>query len=259
MLSHGVSAIAPNLLILGGSTEAAALARAVRTAGIPATLSLAGRVARPANSGLPQRVGGFGGVAGLCDYLRAERITHVIDATHPFAAQMSRNAIAAAAATGLPLVALSRAPWDPLPQDRWQVVPDIAAAAAALDGPRRRVFLAIGRMHLAAFAAQPQHSYLLRLVDPPAGPLPVRDAQVVVARGPFTETGDGRLLDRHRIDVVVSKNSGGSGAHAKIAAARARGVPVIMIDRPCIPPRTEVHDVAAVMRWLDHGPALRGV
>lgn len=246
----------PNPLILAGTLEATALARALAERGIAGTVSYAGRVARPLRQPLPQRIGGFGGAAGLAAYLRAEGITHVIDATHPFAAQMSANAVAACADTGTPLIALTRPPWTPVPEDRWQRVADIAGAVAALDRPAARVMLAIGRQNLPAFAARPQHRYLLRLVDPPDGPLPLPDAQVILDRGPFDAAADRALMERHGIELVVSKNAGGTGAYAKIAAARALGLPVVMIDRPALPERAELHDVSAVLDWLGcAGPA----
>ncbi|QBY01677.1 cobalt-precorrin-6A reductase [Rhodophyticola sp. CCM32] len=249
----------PNLLILGGTTEATALARAVAEAGIAGIVSFAGRVARPVRQPLPQRVGGFGGVSGLAAYLQDQDITHVVDATHPFAAQMSRNAIAACAQTGVPLVALTRAPWLPRPGDAWTHVADIAGAVAALDHPRKRVMLAVGRMHLAEFAPNPQHVYLLRLVDAPGFELPLPHTEVLVSRGPFTQAEDEALMQAHSIDVVVSKNAGGTGAYAKIAAARALGLPVIMIGRPFIPVRQEVTTPAQVLNWVSHCATDRGV
>ena len=226
------------------------MAQAIAKAGLSGVYSYAGRTEVPMGQPIHMRVGGFGGVAGLCAYLQAEGITHVIDATHPFAAQMSSNAVAACAATGTPLIALERAPWMPGEGDRWTHVADIQAAVAALAGPPQRVFLAIGRQHIDAFAAQPQHRYLLRLVDDPTGPLPF-PAEVVVARGPFDVAGDKALMRDHGTEVIVAKNAGGKGAVAKIAAARALGLPVVMIDRPVIPPRPVVHGVAAVMAWLN--------
>ena len=226
------------------------MAQAIAKAGLSGVYSYAGRTEVPMGQPIHMRVGGFGGVAGLCAYLQAEGITHVIDATHPFAAQMSRNAVAACAATGTPLIALERAPWMPGEGDRWTHVADIQAAVAALAGLPQRVFLAIGRQHIDAFAAQPQHRYLLRLVDDLTGPLPF-PAEVVVARGPFDVAGDTTLMRDHGTEVVVAKNAGGKGAVAKIAAARALGLPVVMIDRPVIPPRPVVQGVAAVMAWLN--------
>lgn len=249
----------PNLLILAGTTEATALARIVAAQGIAGTVSFAGRVARPLRQPLPQRVGGFGGAAGFARYLRAEAVSHVIDATHPFAAQMSCNAVAGAAEAGVPLVALTRSAWQAQDGDSWQRVADIAGAVAALDCPRQRVMLAVGRMHLADFAPNPQHYYLLRLVDPPADPLPFPDAEVVVDRGPFDAEADRRLMQNHGIDLVVSKNSGGTGAYAKISAARALGLPVVMIDRPVPPRRHELHDVNAVLDWIAHTGTSLGV
>lgn len=225
------------------------MAQAIAKAGLAGVYSYAGRTEAPVGQPIHMRVGGFGGVEGLRGYLKAEGITHVIDATHPFAAQMSTNAVAACAAEGVPLIALERAPWVAREGDCWTHVPDLAAAVTALAGPAKRAFLAIGRQHIDAFAAQPQHRYLLRLVDQPTGPLPF-PADVVVARGPFDVAGDTALLQDHRIEVVVAKNAGGKGAVAKITAARALGLPVVMIDRPVIPPRRVAQSVAEVMAWL---------
>lgn len=249
----------PNLLILGGTLEATALCNRLADTGVTATLSLAGRVARPKEQRVPVRVGGFGGIDGLQRFIDTAGITHVIDATHPFAAQISRNTIAACAGSGVPLIALARAPWLEQPGDNWQHVPDIAHAAAALDRPAQRVMLAIGRMHLSAFAAHRQHRYLLRLVDPPETALPLTDAIVEVDRGPFEVMGDTALLRKHEIGLIVSKNAGGTGAVAKIAAARDLGIPVIMIDRPALPVRHDVHNIEAVLEWLSHQGIALGV
>ena len=245
----------PNVLILGGTTEATALCRAMAEAGVASMISFAGRVERPVRQPLPQRVGGFGGVAGLATFLRDNRITHLIDATHPFAAQMSTNAVSAAAEAGVPLLAVTRPPWHAGPGDRWIRVADLDGAVRALEGTRRRVMLAIGRMHLGLFAVHPQHFYLLRLVDPPDAPLPVPDAHVEVLRGPFTLEDDRALMRHHGIELVVSKNAGGTGARAKIDAARDLGLPVVMIDRPALPPRPELHEVAGALDWIRGGLA----
>lgn len=241
-----------NLLVLGGTTEATALCHALAAAQIPTTVSLAGRVARPKPLPCPVRIGGFGGIEGLRDYLRKHAITHVVDATHPFAAQMSRNAARACDTESVPLIALTRAPWRAQTGDHWSRVPDMEGAVAALDRPAERVFLAVGRMHVNDFAAQPHHHYLLRLVDRPDGPLPLPHHVVEVARGPFDLNGDLALMRQHKITLVVSKNSGGSGARAKIDAARVLGLPVILIDRPPLPARQETHDVTEVLDWLGH-------
>jgi len=234
------------------------MARAIAEAGLKGVYSYAGRTEAPMAQPIHMRVGGFGGVAGLVAYLTEHGITHVIDATHPFAAQMSAHAQIACTQTGTPLIALERAPWVATREDRWTSVPDIPAAVAALTGPAQRVFLAIGRQHLDPFAAQPQHHYLLRLVDAPSGPLPLPQTTVTLARGPFDLAQDTTLMCDHGTEVVVAKNAGGKGAVAKIAAARALGLPVVMIDRPALPPRPVAHSVAGVMDWLAH-PANLGV
>jgi precorrin-6A/cobalt-precorrin-6A reductase len=241
--------------VLGGTTEAGALAEALAAKGIDGVYSYAGRTEAPVRQPLPVRVGGFGGVEGLVAWLRAERISHLIDATHPFAARMSANAVAACAMTGTALIALERPGWAESPGDRWTRVADTAAAAAALPAEPTSIFLAIGRQEIAVFASRPEHSYLLRFVDPPMAALPLQQATVVVARGPFTLAGDLALMDEHRIRVVVAKNAGGTGARAKLDAARARGLPVILIDRPGLPERRVAANVGAVMDWL-HGADL---
>jgi len=250
MVIQGASDIAHNLLILGGTTEATAFAGLAANAGLSGVVSFAGRVARPRRQPLPQRVGGFGGVEGLRDYLISERITHVVDATHPFAAQMSENAIAACRAAEVPLIALTRPPWRQVEGDNWQTVPDMAGAVAALARPACRVMLAVGRLHLAEFAPQPQHFYLLRLVDPPTAALPLPQTHVIVDKGPFDRDADRALMQEHLIDLVVSKNAGGSAAYAKIAAARDLKLPVLMIDRPALSHRREAFTPEAVMDWL---------
>lgn len=235
---------------MGGSTEASQLARALANAHVDAIFSYAGRTESPVLQPLPTRVGGFGGVAGLQAWLRDQRITHVVDATHPFAAQMSHNAIAACAAIGVPLLALVRPPWAAQAGDQWQCVPDIAGAVAALPDSPTRVFLAIGRQQLAPFARRPQHHYLLRWVDLPTDALPLPHAEVVLARGPFSVEGDRALMTAHGITHVVAKNAGGEGAAAKLVVARAMGLPVILIDRPVVPPRATAASVNQVMAWL---------
>lgn len=246
----------PKILILGGTTEASALAQALAARGDDAVLSYAGRVANPKAQPVPTRIGGFGGVAGLADYLRQEGITHLVDATHPFAATMSGNAVEAAADAGIALVALTRPAWTAECGDDWQHVADIEAAVAMLGGARRSVMLALGRMHVAAFAAQPQHRYLLRFVDTPEGPPELPDHYLVVDRGPFDVAGDVALMRDHAIDLVVCKNAGGTGARAKLIAARELGIPVVMIDRPVLPERVQVEAVADVLRWIDHAADL---
>ena len=237
------------MLLLGGTTEASRLAQALAQAGVDAVFSYAGRTDAPIAQPLPTRVGGFGGVPGLTAYLGAERITHMVDATHPFAAQMSSHAVQASAAAGVPLLALERPAWQAQPGDAWTHVPDIDAAVQALHAPFARVFLAIGRQHVGPFLERTPHWYLLRLVDPVLD-WPAQRGQVVLDRGPFTLERDRALLQAHGITHIVAKNSGGAGAQAKLLAARELGLPVIVIARPAIPSRPTVGSVAEVLAWL---------
>jgi len=242
-------------LILGGIADASLLAAEIARAGLDAVYSYGGRTRAPADQPLPTRIGGFGGVSGLADYIRGEGITHVIDATHPFAAEMSRNAVEACAETKTPLIALERAPWTKAPGDVWVEVSDVAAAVAALPEAPANVFLAIGRQHIAPFASKPKHAYTLRFVDPPEAPLPFA-ADVIVSRGPFTLDSELEMMRSRGIDWIVARNSGGDGAQAKIDAARMLGLPVIMISRPALPERQRVESVDEVMQWLGHRTCL---
>jgi precorrin-6A/cobalt-precorrin-6A reductase len=242
------------VLILGGTTEARRMAE--RLAGRPdvaVTLSLAGRTAAPAAQSVPVRIGGFGGAQGLAGYLAQERIEALIDATHPYAAVISANAAEAAASAGVRLLALRRPPWIPIAGDRWTEVADTREAAAALGGTPRRVFLALGRKELAPFAEAPWHRYLVRSVDPVDPPLAVPHALYVTGRGPFGEADDRALLEEHHIEIVIAKNSGGTATYGKIAAARARGLPVVLLRRPVLPQVVPtVVTVEDAVAWLDH-------
>lgn len=233
--------------------DAHVLSTLLQAAGVAATYSYAGVTRTRRTPALPTRVGGFGGVDGLVQYLRAQRVSHVIDATHPFAAQMSRNAIDACAALGLPLLAMERPAWQALADDQWLHVADMDAAARALTPQMQRVFLAIGRKQLAAFAPRAaQHHFVLRVIDQTeeALPLPASRCELLIARGPFALDDERALLQRHAIDAIVSKNAGGADTYAKIEAARELGLPVIMVDRPLLPARTRCETPQQAMQWL---------
>ncbi len=240
------------LLILGGTTEASALAAALAgRADVAAVLSLAGRTGDPAPSPIPRRIGGFGGAAGLRDYLKAERIDAVVDATHPFAARMSRHATEACKATGVARLVFTRAPWARESGDRWIEVGTMVAAAQALGSEPRRVFLTQGRSQLAAFASAPQHRYLVRAIEPPAdiGALPLH--RLILSRGPFRLADEEALMRAENIDIVVAKNSGGEATYAKIEAARILGIPIVMIQRPAGPPATQTTRLEEVLAWIE--------
>ena len=239
-------------LILGGTTEATALAkRLAGHPGIDARVSLAGRTKNPVLPPLPTRIGGVGGGEGVAGYLRAEGIGAVIDATHPFAAQISANAAAACALAGVPLRVLTRPAWVAGPGDRWVGVPDMAAAALALRDLGDTVFLTIGRQEVAAFEATPDKRYLIRAVDPPE-PLPALPRMsLILDRGPFTVEGELALMRGQGVEAIVSKNSGGRATDAKLEAARALGLPVVMVERPAGNGVAELHGVDAAVGWLE--------
>lgn len=245
----------PRILILGGTGDGLTLADTlVARADIDVVSSLAGVTEAPRVPAGRVRRGGFGGVAGLTAYLREQAIAAIIDATHPFAATMSANADAAATLVGVPLVHLWRPPWTRAAGDRWIEVASVTDAAAAIPDAAGRVFLATGRSELAAFAARKTIDFLARIVQPvqPAAgeQWPPRLA-FVYARGPFSLVEDRRLLIEQNIAVIVSKNSGGAAAYAKIAAARELELPVIMVRRPLPPRGQRVETVAAALAWLE--------
>lgn len=239
-----------NVLVLGGTGEARKLASALHgRAGFAVTSSLAGRVTVPSLPSGDVRVGGFGGVDGLRRWLREHRVDAVVDATHPFARTMTEHAVAATAACRVPLLVLRRDGWLAGPGDRWHRVPDAAAAARVVRGMGERVFLATGGGHLAAFAGLDGHWFLLRAVDPPPPPLPARH-HLVLDRGPFTADAERALLREHRVDVVVTRDSGGAMTAAKLVAARELGLPVVLLDRPTPPDAPTVGSVDEAVQWL---------
>ncbi|MGX1089928.1 precorrin-6A/cobalt-precorrin-6A reductase [Streptomyces albogriseolus] len=248
--------MSPHVLILGGTTEARRLAAALAARpGTRVTTSLAGRVTRPGALEGEVRVGGFGGPDGLAAWIRGERVHAVVDATHPFAATITANAATATAAARVPLLVLRRPGWRPGPGDHWHPVPSLEAAAALLPGLGRRVFLTTGRLGLAAFAGLTGLSFVVRSVEPPEPPLPPH-TDVLLARGPFTVADETALLREHRVDVLVTKDSGGAATSAKLTAARDLGLPVVVVRRPSLPEGiSPLPDVAAVLDRLDEALA----
>lgn len=240
------------LLILGGTMEALALAhRAVENPRLTVLSSLAGRTRAPTPAAGKTRVGGFGGIAGLTVFLQQQAIDLVVDATHPFAARVSQHAAVACAAAGVPRLVLLRPPWSPQDGDTWIPAADGAQAAARLEDLGRRVFLSVGRQELAPYGRLTGHWFLVRMIDPPKEPLALPAHEIVIGRGPFEESREQALLETHRIEALVSKNSGGDATYAKIAAARRLGLPVVMIERPPPPPGEPVAGVEDAVAWLE--------
>jgi precorrin-6A/cobalt-precorrin-6A reductase len=244
---------ATRLLILGGTGEAAALARAVIARfgdALDVTTALAGRTRHPGPIPGQVRIGGFGGAAGLADYLAAHQIDRVIDATHPFAADISSAARLACDQLSVPRLLLLRSAWRRHPLDRWIEVDSIEAAAQIVGRVGRRAFLTVGANEVAAFAAAGGVRFLVRMLDPPREPLPLRFHEVLLGRGPFSLAEERHLLQRHAIDVLVCKASGGAATEAKLAAARELSLPVIMVRRPPVERGLSVETIEAALDWL---------
>jgi precorrin-6A/cobalt-precorrin-6A reductase len=242
-----------HLLILGGTGEAAALARgALARFGdrVAITTALAGRTRNPGPIAGEVRIGGFGGAVGLAEYIVDHRVDSLIDATHPFAATISRAARLAAERTLVPRLVLRRPPWQRHPLDRWIEVDSLAAAALLVGRVGRRAWLTVGAGPIAAFAPATGVRFVVRLIDPPRQKLPLRFYEVVLGRGPFSVAEERHLLRCHAIDVMVSRASGGAATEAKLIAARELGLPVIMVRRPPPEPGPAALTVEAALDWL---------
>jgi precorrin-6A/cobalt-precorrin-6A reductase len=239
------------ILVLGGTGEARAIAAALdATRGVRVISTLAGRIANPRLPVGEVRVGGFGGPDGLAAYIAAEAVDAVVDATHPFAERMSWSAFEACAATDAKLVRLERPPFHRDPAVDWREVGSLDEAAALLPQAGRRVFLTTGRQGLAAFAGIDGAFFLIRCVEAPDPAVLPPDRTVLLDRGPFTLEGELQLIDRHALDVLVTKDSGGEMTQAKLAAARERGLPVIVVARPSRPAAETVRTVEEALAWL---------
>ena len=240
------------ILILGGTAEARALADALaRRPGLRVVTSLAGRTAAPRLPAGDVRVGGFGGETGLAAYIAQEKIDAVVDATHPYAAAISRHAVDATIIAGRPLLRLERPAWTPQQGDHWVIADSLASAAEAAPLLGSRVFLTIGTKEVAAFAGMGTLWFLVRLVERPDSPLPLTNCEILLGRGPFLEAEEFELMRRHRIALVIAKNSGGAASYGKIAAARRLGIPVMLLRRPILPQTQSVTSIEQAVAWIE--------
>lgn len=236
------------ILLLGGTGEARRLAVLLLDAGYSVVTSLAGVTSEPLMPRGDVRIGGFGGVKGIVDYVQKENIVAIVDATHPFAEQITRNGFEAAKQTGIDYVRMERRPWKPLGREHWRVVPDVDAAVKALK-PNARAFVTTGRKDLAKFATRDDVSILARSIEPPEMALP-ENWKFIQGRPPFTAYDEAELMRTHQINTLVTKNAGGKAVSGKLQAARELGISIIMIDRPVIEGIRKVRMVEQVLRFL---------
>lgn len=240
------------VLILGGTGEASILAvQAAGIAGVEVIFSLAGRTRQPATINLLTRIGGFGGVEGLVNYLQTNAIALLLDATHPYATQISFNAATAAQIGNIPYLRLVRPAWQATKEDRWIEVENLQAAAQVLPALAKRVFLTIGRQELSTFADLQNIWFLMRTIEPPTANLLIPKGEIILAKGTFAVSDERELLQKARIDAIVSKNSGGEATYAKIIAARELGLPVVMVTRPVLPKCNCFNNVESILDWLN--------
>ena len=242
------------LLLLGGTAEGRALAEAAAERFGPALTvisALAGRTRAPLLPAGEVRIGGFGGTEGLASYLRDKGIGLLVDATHPFATQISAQARDAAARAGTGRLVFVRPPWRPVSGDRWIEVDTVEDAVGAIPTEAERVFLTVGVRSLTPFAARPDLWFLVRLVDEPAEAIPLAQHRLICARGPFAEDDERALLEAHGIDCLVTRASGGDATAAKLAAARTLGIPVVMVHRPAPPPGDHVASLEDALAWIE--------
>jgi precorrin-6A/cobalt-precorrin-6A reductase len=237
------------VLVLGGTSEARALAAALVERGVPVVSSLAGRVANPKLPVGDVRIGGFGGPEGLAAWLTENQVSAVVDATHPFAKFIGNSAVTGAKLAGIPMLRLQRPGWQPGPEDDWHWADSLDQAAEMLPALGERVFLTSGRQGLSAFAPLDDLWFLIRCVDPPTPPLPAR-FEVLLDRGPYLLDAETTLMRTHRVDVLVTKDSGGTMTSAKLDAARALGLPVVVVRRPRRPESPTVDTVEAAAAWV---------
>jgi precorrin-6A/cobalt-precorrin-6A reductase len=250
--THAREGTRRKVLVLGGTAEARELAAQLHDAGVVVVSSLAGRVSKPRLPEGEVRIGGFGGPEGMAAWLAREGIAAVVDATHPFAERISASAVTGTSAAGVPLLRLERPGWADEPEWRdvdWNQVDSLTEAATVLPELGNRVFLTSGRQGLGAFSGLPGLWFLLRCVDPPEPPLPDR-LEVLLSRGPYEVDAELELMREHRIDVLVTKDSGGSMTSAKLVAARELGLPVVLVRRPPRPQVDRVSSVDAAARWV---------
>ena len=241
-----------NILILGGTTEARQLGTMLNAKKLKATISFSGVIPNISEQAIPKIYGGFGGAKGLAEYISKESITHLVDATHPFSKNISENAIIAAKSTGVHFVALERKEWSEEPGDKWIKVKDFHDAQRIIDEPSQRIFLAIGRKELSHFREHTQHFYLLRVIDGSPLNFSPQKSQVIIDKGPYTFKNDKKLLLKYNITKIITKNSGGIGARAKIDAARELQIPIVMIERPQIHSRKVIRETKSVFNWIVH-------
>lgn len=239
------------ILILGGTGDAVELAlKVVKLPGFEVITALAGRTQQPVLPSDHTHIGGFGGIPGLIDYLREQQIDRLVDATHPFAVQISYHAAAAAATVGIPRLILMRPAWEPIKGDRWLEVDSYARAAALLPDLAQRIFLSIGRQELAFFSGLHHLWFLMRMIEPPRPDAGIPPGTLLLERGPFSLEKERSLLQQFAIDAIVSKNSGGSATYAKVMAAREMAIPVVMVQRPAMPRGELVSTVESALLWL---------
>jgi precorrin-6A/cobalt-precorrin-6A reductase len=239
------------ILILGGTADAREIAALLVGEGFDPVSSLAGRTRHPIVPAGRLRIGPFGGVDGLADYVRSEQINFIVDATHPFASQISRHAVAAATACRIKCVRLERAPWAPADGDSWQDAHTAAEAAGRLP-IGACALLTIGKRELDPFLARTDLRGIIRTIEELDRPLP-GDWRLIRARPPFGLDDEVRLMLNGKIEWLVSKNAGGSQTVAKLVAARRLGIGVIMIARPRKPQVPTAETPAGILKLIRAG------
>lgn len=241
-----------SILILGGTGEAVALAHALdeQRPDLYVTIALAGMTRAPSEMPGHVRVGHFGGVEGLADFITRRGMSAVIDATHPFAARITNNAVQACAQTDVPRLRLERPQWVMPPDTDVVFMPDVEEAARLVARTSSSTFLTIGRKHLNAFDDVQNVKFLVRMIDRPDEPLSLGNCTVVTGRPPFDVDGEEALMREYEIDTLVAKASGGDATRAKIDAAAKVGVRIILIRRPPPPDGDRVSRVEEALKWL---------
>lgn len=251
ILSQGICFMKKNILIIGGTNEGNSLANLLKSININYTISFAGRVKFIKNNSLNSRIGGFGGASKLSEWIIKNKISHVVDASHPFASVISLNVFNACISKNIPLIRLTRKSWEQTKNDKWINVNDYEEAANLLEREKKRVFLSIGRLNLNKFEICKQNFFLLRVVEELKETPSFPNYFTLVSKGPFNLSQEIDLLNKFQINIIISKNSGGKATKAKIEAARVLNLPVIMIARPNLPNIKEVFTIEDTFKWIN--------
>ena len=239
------------ILIIGGTQEGNKLANYFKEHNLEYIISYAGVVEEVYKKKFKKRVGGFGGKIGIFNFIKQNKITHVIDASHPFSQKISLNTYNVCKSYNIPIITYTRKPWFERKNDNWIKVGDFNESADYLKGEAKNVFLAIGKKNLQVFKKYPQHCYLLRVINNQDINNLFPNQKCIAYNSKLNVEEEIKILKKYKIEVIVSKNSGGNLAYNKIIAARKLKIPVVIISRPKSLRSKKIYTLESLLEWLN--------